>query len=396
MDPIFRAGLPRSSASGNLPVGAAMLMQAGNSLVTMADRSVWLRTGVLAPASSYPAAARLEYLRAHNFSSVSPGSGTGGTTRRLATDGAGRYMLADGDTTNVRMSSDYGATWTNVAHGLGAFAATDVAYAGGTWLVVGNNGTTVVGNTSTNGTSFSGSFNIGSSVSLFSTATAQIAHSGTLFYVAVGGSDAANACWSSPTGLTGSWTNRTAAALGTSFALGAGGGKALVVISSSSGAHKCTDGASFTSTTLPFIAGTSARPAYIAGNFVVYQTSSAYALSSDLTTFTQYDMPAGTGIGYQWAVVGSRLIYLAASLSGIAYTSDGVNWDYQSASISAGGAVSDAFAADAQSMVYQASGVATAYRAASSVIASNYVGRSVLTYANSNIMNNPYLYYRVK
>ena len=41
-----------------MPIGSAMLMQAGNNLVTMADGSVWLRTGVLAPAASYPLAAQ--------------------------------------------------------------------------------------------------------------------------------------------------------------------------------------------------------------------------------------------------------------------------------------------------------------------------------------------------
>ena len=378
-----------------MPIGSAMLMQAGNNLVTMADGSVWLRTGVLAPAASYPLAAQREHLRAHSFGSISPGGSGAGTVRRVATDGAGRYMIADGDTVNVRMSADYGATWSNVAHNLG-LAATDIAYAGGTWLVIGNSTTAVVGASSINGTSFSSNFTIGSGASL-QASSAQAAHSGALFYVAVGGVDAANSTWSSATGLSGSWTNRTFSSLGNSgFGLGAGGGKALISITGASPMYRCTDGGSFASTTAPSSPAIAARPAYIAGAFIVFFSSSAYFYTTDSVAFAQYDLPIGCSIGYQWALAGGRLVYLSAGNGGISYTTDGLTWDYQSTSISAGGAPSDGFAMDTQTMIYQPSGSATGYRAASSIASSNYVGRSVSTYASGNQQSNPFLYYRIK
>ena len=66
------------------------------------------------------------------------------------------------------------------------------------------------------------------------------------------------------------------------------------------------------------------------------------------------------------------LVYLSAGNGGISYTTDGLTWDYQSTSISAGGAPSDGFAMDTQTMIYQPSGSATGYRAASSIASSNY------------------------
>ena len=381
-----------------MPIGSAMLMQAGNNLVTMADGSVWLRTGVLAQAASYPLAAQREHLRAHSFGSISPGGSGAGTVRRVATDGAGRYMIADGDTAYVRMSSDYGATWSNVAHGM-ATAATDVAYAGGTWLVVSNTTAQLYANDSTNGTSFIGAYTIGTSGgSQFQADSAQIAHSGTLFYVAIGGSDTANNAWSSPTAASGTWTNRSVSAtFGTSgFGLGAGGGKALISITGTPTMHRCTDGGSFASTTAPSSPATAARPAYIAGAFIVFFSSSSYFYTTDSVAFAQYSSPTGCAIGYQWALTGGRLVYLATSNSGISYTADGLTWDYQSTSISAGGALSDGFAMDTQTMIYQPSGSATGYRAASSIASSNYVGRSMSTYASGNQQSNPFLYYRIK
>lgn len=408
---VNNAGLPNQPdrvQSATPPIGSPQLFQAANDLTTLADGSQWLRTGVLAPASAYPAAAKLDHLKAHAFGTITPGYSSSATQRRIATDGAGRYMVTDGDTTNVRMSSDYGQTWSNVAHNLtvGA-AAVDVIYAAGTWLVVGNVGTSVVGSVSTNGTSFGAGFTIGSPANA-SGSTAQVAHSGSLFYVAIQSIDANNGIWSSPTGLSGSWTNRSGAAWNVSsgLGLGAGGGRAVAISGGSLNAFVAVDGSAGTAQGLPGAALSSVRPAYIGGLFILEQSALSYYTSSTalVGTWTVRQRPVGCAtVNGPWAVANGQLIQTSdANGLGMVFTSDAINWSYQAASFAAATpTLTGAIAADTNTMIFALSGTTSGQRAASSFLASNYVGRSVtVDVQNASggpvYAGRPTLYYRVK
>lgn len=387
--------------SGGVPIGASMLSQPGQNLMTLGDGSVWLRAGVLAAASLYPAAAQLTFLGAHGFTSRAAGAGVGSTQRRLATDGNGRYMLTDGDNSWVRMSNDRGKTWSNVAHGLGV-PATDIIFADGRWVVVGNSVSYAFCNTSTNGTSFGAAVTLAGVLTSGVANTAQIAHSGALYYVAVA-ADTPLWLWSSPTAASGTWTNRSNSASTSSnmFGLGAGGGRAVVTIAAAPNVQTVVDGSAAVDRNTGFSFGVSGqRAAYQNGMFVFWTSNTTFGTSTDLTTFTPQTQSALSAVQVnplQWFQANGRLSYAAAnSFLGLLSTADGINFDYQSTSVDLSANTLAAIAGDAVSLVHAPTGSASVWQADSAFAAPNRVGRALQSYANSSQMVNPALYYKVK
>lgn len=117
------------------PVGSMAFFQELGSGFTQYDGSEYLKTGLAKSTTGYDLAARSESTQVFGL----PCTGNFPTTvKGYATNGTGTIVVADGDATNVRVSTNNGATWSNVAHNL-ATPAVGVAFNGtSTWVVIGN------------------------------------------------------------------------------------------------------------------------------------------------------------------------------------------------------------------------------------------------------------------
>lgn len=122
----FSAGFPVvQGASGGSQVGDQALMSELGQLYVKPNGEEWLRSGSTISSAGYAQAAAIDYLKT---------MGTAGTQTTpmsayvgVATDGAGRFVAAYANNTNVLVSTDYGATWALVAHNAGG-TITDVVW----------------------------------------------------------------------------------------------------------------------------------------------------------------------------------------------------------------------------------------------------------------------------
>jgi hypothetical protein len=121
------------------PIGSIRVMADLGLFVNLADNSTWLRQSAFAPAAGYPRAASLEHLKAHSFSRASGSANDLSVQwhRRVATDGAGTFIMTDGVASTIRRSTDGGATWANVTINMGGPVFNNVVYRNGKfWLFV--------------------------------------------------------------------------------------------------------------------------------------------------------------------------------------------------------------------------------------------------------------------
>lgn len=134
--PGFLSKYRSSSAS----VGSFQLMADGPDVVSLLDGSHWLRAGAFAVAASYPGAATLEHMKAYavsrQASSFAPGL--------MAHDGNGIIVWVPTGTpeANVQVSTDHGATWSLVAHGM-SINPSFVAFLNGKFWLVGNDASSI-------------------------------------------------------------------------------------------------------------------------------------------------------------------------------------------------------------------------------------------------------------
>lgn len=275
-----------SSSSGD-KIGQERFFSDRGYLITDGDNAQWLRSGTMASTATYTAAALLDHMKAIGNLST---NATTITAKDAATDGAGRWVIAYGDATNLLYSTD-GVTWATVAHNAGG-AVDSVCYSStlGLWICSGNTagtlfitssqaqasvgsawtartgtatvsgtagvtrirasgsvvvmvtptngtGSTVGASRSTNGTSWTASGAFGSN-GLGSNTSARIATDGSGIWVVVG-SASANGQRSTDGGVT--WANQTifSGVFGLAFGNGA------FVASSSSSTATSTNGAAW-------------------------------------------------------------------------------------------------------------------------------------------------------
>lgn len=114
----FPAGFPVvQGAGGGSQVGDQVFMSDISSIYTKPNGEQWLRSGTLIGSAGYAQASAINYLK---------NVGTSGTQATamvayvgVATDGAGKFVAAYANATNVLVSTDFGATWATVAHNAG-------------------------------------------------------------------------------------------------------------------------------------------------------------------------------------------------------------------------------------------------------------------------------------
>lgn len=411
---MYDAGLPKAQATVNgIPIGGTLSFQYTQNVIKLGDNSEWLASGVLVAASLYPAAAKLEHLRAHALSTISAGATASDVKKRLATDGNGVYILADNDATNVRRSTDYGATWSNVAHNLST-NVTDVIYiGGGVFVLCGANGVNLVSTRSTDsGATFGGAHNVlvaGGSQN----GVAMLAWSGGLVWIAGGTADNANFAASSAAGVSGTWTNRSAnGAIGATIALWAGNGRAYLT-GNTTGISIAADGGTFAAGgTLPFSAVADTRGGVAPnGNVVVSNGSTVFAYSADggVTWSAQITLPDQERfLPNSFFTVDNRLLAVGVAGGGnvgvgLVSTLDGINWASQcttpdSSQYNTGTASNIGAAGDSRTLVIAPPSVSTIRRASSTWDVSNYIGKWNIGYSAGTGATNgtPNLYYRVK
>lgn len=323
------AGLPKRDASVNLPIGANLPIPSDNYLQTQADGSVWLRSGLVLPATAYPEAAKVAHLKAHIFTQT-PSTAPPGPILGLATNGTGTFVaVQSGDTTNFYVSTDHGVTWTLRAHGVaGGVYLNSIVWNGARFVAVGNDAiTNLFASTSTDGITWTG-YTIATVAAQPSAGQADIDWNGTAFVAIVPG-DTTSSIYSSTTGLSGSWTVRTCpSGIGNGSKVGGGPLGFLCTNGSSSVGYKSTDnGASWSNVTLGSNAVLGSKP-MVGANFAAHFIgANQVGYSTDLTTFSQANVSIGS-VGLQNTLV-NRCVgsaWCVPVTAGIAHTTDGVNW----------------------------------------------------------------------
>jgi len=192
---------------GPISIGGAIVQPEAGDMLTFEEGNVYLRSGSTASASTYNRAALRDWMKVFGSQlgtlPVTPNAGA----TRIATDTTGQYVVVVyGDATNVLKSSDYGATFTAVAHNMPVGQPNDVIFALGRFILAGNT-TSAFGYSQSNNyaTTFTftsaGNTTCGSAASATANTTRLAASSTTIVAIANSG-NASNALGTSTTGTS--------------------------------------------------------------------------------------------------------------------------------------------------------------------------------------------------
>lgn len=363
------------------------------------DGQEWLKTGLAKDKTNYPVAALTQACQV--VGNPAP-TYAGGDIAASATNGAGIIVVvpSTGAGTNVWVSTDYGATWSVVAHNL-PVTATGIAYNGTTWVIVGNNASSLYVSTSTAPTTTWTS--AGAVASIMgggaSTDTASVCWDGTnaKWLAIAAGSSTSNAAAYSSNGTA--WTAvNIAAALSGRTSIATSGGTTLAGCYSSGVIQKSTNGTSWTNAT-----STETNAGNIvnaSGKFfrVVSQIHLTY--STDGSTWKNYaptDVTFAISDGSRQVIcsdgatmyaLGAGSKYILTTTDGISFKIKGVNWNLGYGTSIASGGVNKVFAY----------GASTTNIYTVNMNSCDYVGTSVTSYQHAVTYSNSMLiaYMRIK
>lgn len=136
-----------SQFTGGAPVGSMMTMADLGPTVTLADNSVWLRSGTLTTAASAPLLANLSAYKVIGSTSTAPSallnnsSGSSSNVNCIASNGSGVLILTptNPNLSTIFRSTDNGVTWSAISVS-GIISSnkyiTTVAYGGGYFVAV--------------------------------------------------------------------------------------------------------------------------------------------------------------------------------------------------------------------------------------------------------------------
>lgn len=128
-------GITSTKTSASSQLGDPTFYPESGTMITKPNKEVWLRSGTVAASSLYPAAASVEAVMCHGAASVT--LPTAAAITGFAHNGAGTAVAAYGDATNVLVTTNYGASWANVAHS-NANPVKDVCWNGTQFITAGN------------------------------------------------------------------------------------------------------------------------------------------------------------------------------------------------------------------------------------------------------------------
>ena len=392
--------------SGGSRIGdASLCIESGETIVRGPE--IWLRSGSIASGVTYPNAGSVDALRVSGQIVFLP---AGVTVTGIAGDGAGNWIAAYGDATNVLRSTDNGVSWVTIAHNAGGII-TDVVYGNNIFVAIGNSTSAFIVSSS-NATGSTWFLRTGSAITTATANTARIIWSGTQFVAICCGATVGAAC-TSTNGST--WTAQT-----TSQALVGGCSIAfngtIYFASSTSGttAVSSTNATAWTNRTMPGAnlgRVVSNGSIFLIGNVTgsTYYTTSN-AINFDARMLPAADLPAPRGMrisGVAWTgtyFVITSIPDTAGSNNGIMYYSangiDGWKRRWLTASHSNSGAYWLP-AGIGSILIMMPSGVTglTALATNSFPTGADFVGSSIPYYAGESNVNNrasPVMYYRVK
>lgn len=310
------------------PIGSMQFYHEAGASIFGPDGSEWLRTGLAKAAASYPVAAQLEHIKVTGLQATVASM----AATQIATDGAGRFVIAFGDGNNVKVSTDGGATWNNVAHNC-SWPVSAVAYGGGVFVAVAAYGGNLLYSSQTAASVGSAWTVRGSTAAPSVTAGSARVYYGGGKFVAFGTGTSAMAYSSNGT----SWTAGTLSASIASGAIGAAwtGTKWLMSGSGGTAGNQSTDGVTWTAWTAP--ASTCNSMAYGAGKLIFSAASSGLYSSSDGgATFAQLtSLSASTHLRPNNITHdGTRFIAGVSGYSACWWSTNGTDWVLRNVSLS--------------------------------------------------------------
>lgn len=270
----FRGGVFR--------IGDTMIVEERGESFTRGSE-VWLRTGVIDSASTYPQAASLEHMRVIGLAAVLPSSMT---VTDVAHNGAGIWIAAFGDATNIARSVDDGVTWNLVAHNA-AGAVYSVARGAGVFVAMGNSAAAFQPSSSSDGSAWT--VRTGTAITTASANSSWVRFGGGQFVACCGGTSATGQISTSPDGIN--WTLRSGSQAISGPAKIAYNGTIWLVLGSTPAAMSSTDAITWTNRTAPGYTSS-----MIAANSTLFLcvfglSPTSYYTTTDAITFTQRFMP---------------------------------------------------------------------------------------------------------
>lgn len=365
---------------GGNPIGAMAPFQNAGTGFTTPTNEEWLRTGLAKAAGSYPVAATHPALQIFG-SATAPTGLPSATITDLANDGAGNFVAATADTTNVYKSTDGGLTWATLAHNLG-FACVSVAYdaTNGHWLFAGNDATNIKVSSTTS---------LGTAATLRYTGSPTTPVANTAWVRSSGGQSIAicNAAGGNTSAYSTNATAWTAVATTTNTAikmLAKAGSRWLYSLQSSTTCYYSdTGGTAWTSQTLP-----AAASAGVGGDglFVIFTASVGYSSATALTgSWTAFALPSttgGDGISVAPRSIGCYVqsVWRFACGFGVYETSDLSSWSLKRTAFDMSSAGIPAASFDASGRFFVGNYNSTVVAAAgTSLTTATYVGTTKLT-----------------
>ena len=377
-------------------LGDMQLIPDSGVLVTKPNADVMLRSGSLALASSYPSATSpiIEHIMCHGVAQINLPAVTSGTSpNSWAANGTGTIVLCYANTTNVLVSTNHGASWSTIAHNLGASQqATSVCWNGTQFIVSGNTATAITCSYSI----AAAVFTLGGTA-VVTTATADTSKivwdsTGSLALIVVSGTSAVQAA-TTPSGVT--LTARTLSQNLTApvpMVLGSVGVSRWYITSSSTAAVQSTaaDGSAWANRTC--IAASSSTIGALS-NFLIGVGTNLYKSSTGADgTWTLVPVTFNSTVTF--AFDGTRLLLntMITNAAQFSYTTDLANFTYrQCAFLPSGGYV----IASGTNLAIVGNSSGTASYAANWFTTSEYLGIFQATFL-SGTGKSIYAYSRIK
>lgn len=282
-----------ATAQGVVPVNGMIAFDSGITANTVTDGygATYLKTGVIADASTYPLAAKAPYL-----------------TSATKANSAAPYMATLVSGFNAPAGLHTGSSASN--------GTVTVAIGSSTNATTGASGATTTDGINWTAFRFP-SFAAGGSHQ-------GVAYGAGVFCVPIANT---NTCYTSPDGVT--WTLRTMASSGAWYAIAFGGGKFCATANGTTAVNHSTDGINWTSATNSR-SPSSAGLLYGAGLFVSYDSgvaSSQISTSPDAINWTNRTVPAPSDSWKNMATDGTNLVYARYdATNGYATSTDGIAW----------------------------------------------------------------------
>jgi hypothetical protein len=337
-----------SGSSGGSQIGDQMPFMDIGTFYDKPNGERWLRSGQWVSPSLYPDAVNnnIGYLQATGQATAALPSNLISSAFDIATDGAGRWVIAFGSATNVMVSTDSGATWTNVAHNAGG-VVTSVCWNATNSLFVCAGNTTVLFLTSTATaagvasawTARTGSVVVGSTVD-----TARVRASSAEVVMVCGGGTTGNASRST-NGTSWTATNIVTALSTTNAANGLtslGGGIWIVTNQTSTGQRSTDGGTTWANVNYPTsftdsAFGNGTLICSVSGNFyssTTGATGSFTALGKPLGAYAPFGSNYGSSINFNGSLFVASVVNSIATTGALGFyatSPDGQAWTVKTA-----------------------------------------------------------------